>query len=550
MKPVAKVPATYQEQDTNQAGPVEKTVSDVNGPYARYVLLILMLVYVVNHMDRSIFTVLAEAIKADLVLKDAQIGFLGGTAFAVTYALFGVPLGRLADTSRRTGLISLAISFWSLMTVLSGTARGFLSLAACRLGVGMGESGTVPAAHSLLYDYFSDKVRTLAIAVFSCGAIIGGGLGLFLGGTLLTVWNETWPDPSLAPLGLKGWQATFMIVGGPGLILAFIISLLKEPVRGQADGLVSTHDDRSASFGSVKQEFFSMMPLLNLWALRQAGASRVSLYVNICAAIVLAGAATLLIKVTDDSVQWSVLAIGCYGIFSWSQSLKCRDQVCFGMVFSCRTLKLLYAGYAFCSFSATGIAFWMIPYYQRLYGLTAQEIGGVIGLGLGVSGLLGLLIGGLLGDKLRKSHQTGKLYLIVGGYTVSFVLTLGLLLTKNLYLSYACLFANTLVGTITIAPMMSTVNDLVIPRSRAVVTAITAVISIFSGGALGPYIAGALSDGFISPFVSEGEALRQALLILLMAKLVGVLIFVTVFKHLSADENSLKERARALGEDI
>ena len=119
--------------------------------YSRYVLFVLLLVYIVNFIDRNILSILAEDIKADLDLSDADLGFLYGTAFAVFYAVFGIPISRLADIWNRKKLISIGLCFWSLMTVMSGSARGFTSLAVFRIGVGIGESSASPAAFSMLY---------------------------------------------------------------------------------------------------------------------------------------------------------------------------------------------------------------------------------------------------------------------------------------------------------------------------------------------------------------------------------------------------------------
>src|SRR5664279_5504664 len=124
------------------------------GAYPRYVLFVLVLVYVFNFLDRQIVSILAERIKADLGVSDAQLGFLYGTVFAVFFAVFGIPLGRLADSWDRRRLIAWGAAFWSLMTVLSGLARGFGPLAFARLGVGAGEASAAPAAYSLLSDWF------------------------------------------------------------------------------------------------------------------------------------------------------------------------------------------------------------------------------------------------------------------------------------------------------------------------------------------------------------------------------------------------------------
>ena len=126
----------------------------VGGPYAHYVLFVLVIVYVFNFIDRSILSILSQEIQADLGVGDAEMGFLFGTVFAVFYAVFGIPLARFGDVWVRRSLISAGLMFWSLMTGLSGFARSFSLLAAFRVGVGIGEASASPAAFSMLADYY------------------------------------------------------------------------------------------------------------------------------------------------------------------------------------------------------------------------------------------------------------------------------------------------------------------------------------------------------------------------------------------------------------
>ena len=118
--------------------------------YAWYALVLFVIVYIFNFIDRQIVSILAESIKADLKLDDAQIGFLYGTAFAIFYALFGIPLGRLADSWYRGRLMAIGLALWSSMTALSGLAQSFGMLAAARVGVGIGEASASPAAYSMI----------------------------------------------------------------------------------------------------------------------------------------------------------------------------------------------------------------------------------------------------------------------------------------------------------------------------------------------------------------------------------------------------------------
>jgi sugar phosphate permease len=160
--------APHQELPiASQAAGKPKPAVQVGGAYANYLLGVLVLVYVINFLDRQIIAILAEDIKADLGVSDAEIGFLYGTAFAVFYAIFGIPLGRLADVWNRSSLIAIGLGFWSLMTAFSGFARNFGQLAAARIGVGVGEASASPAAFSMLSDSFPARRRATVLALYS-----------------------------------------------------------------------------------------------------------------------------------------------------------------------------------------------------------------------------------------------------------------------------------------------------------------------------------------------------------------------------------------------
>ena len=119
-------------------------------------------------------------------MTDAQVGNLIRHRFGrVLRALFGIPLGRLADVWARRSMISLGLAFWSVMTALSGTAKAFRALLGFRIGVGIGEASATPAALSMLSDYFSPKRRATVMAIYSSGVYIGGGIGVAIGGIVL-----------------------------------------------------------------------------------------------------------------------------------------------------------------------------------------------------------------------------------------------------------------------------------------------------------------------------------------------------------------------------
>jgi predicted MFS family arabinose efflux permease len=219
-------------------------VSDISPPLIsdnvkRYTLSVLVVVYTFNFIDRQILSILIEPIKADLDVTDFGMGLLSGTAFAIFYATLGMPLALIADRWNRRNLIGLCLAIWSGMTALSGLAMNFWQLAAARIGVGIGEAGCSPAAHSMLADLYPAKERATALGIYSLGIPIGIMFGLFAGGAIADSF---------------GWRAAFFIVGIPGLLLSLVVFLtVKEPPRGHADG--HNPDDSSEGHPSILQVF-------------------------------------------------------------------------------------------------------------------------------------------------------------------------------------------------------------------------------------------------------------------------------------------------------
>jgi MFS family permease len=189
--------------------------------YTRYVLGVLVVVYVFNFIDRQILAILAPAIKDELLLSDTQIGALSGVAFGIFYATLGIPIARLADRYSRVSIISICLSIWSLMTAFSGLATNFAQLLIARIGVGIGEAGGSPPSHSLLADYFAPGKRATALGIYALGVPIGILFGNLAGGWIGEIF---------------GWRQAFFLVGLPGIVLAIILKLtVKEPPRGYSE---------------------------------------------------------------------------------------------------------------------------------------------------------------------------------------------------------------------------------------------------------------------------------------------------------------------------
>ncbi len=188
----------------------------------RLVLWLLLIVYILNFIDRQIVNILAEPIARDLDLSDTQIGLMTGIAFALLYTLLGLPIARYSDrpTTNRITLISISLAVWSAMTALCGMAQNFVQLLMARIGVGVGEAGCTPAAHSLIADIVPKEKRASALAFYALGIPIGTLLGMLIGGQLAD---------------RLGWREAFMVVGLPGIGLAVILMLvLRDPRRGAA----------------------------------------------------------------------------------------------------------------------------------------------------------------------------------------------------------------------------------------------------------------------------------------------------------------------------
>ncbi len=515
------------------------------GWYAHYVLFVLVIVYVFNFIDRNILSILTQEIQADLGVTDAQMGFLYGTVFAVFYAVFGIPLARFADVWVRRSLISIGLLFWSLMTALSGFARSFGVLAACRIGVGIGEASASPAAYSMLSDYYSPRVRATVIAIYASGVYIGGGIGLFLGGFIMETWNDLHPVVADAPFKLKGWHVAFLAVGIPGILMAAWVRTLREPTRGISDGLVGAR--HPAPLKVLAVELAAILPLFNLIGLARDGAS---LSFNALGAALIGLVAAGLMVLTGDIAQWVAIGIGAYITFSWGQSLAVRDPATFALIF--RTRSMIYTMIAFptTAFVGYGVGYWTAPLLLRLHDVTATEVGLYVGLGAAFGGMFGVTLGGMAADWFKTRMPAGRL--IVGYVSViaTIPLVLWMIYTPDLSTVFILNFFLTMVASCVAGIPPSTAADLVMPRMRALAGAYYILVNTFLGLALGPYVMGKLSDHLQSRGMDDASALQLSIALCLTTLLISLVFLTLAWRHLSRDESTKIERARSYGECI
>ncbi len=467
-------------QDAQQAPVAHRTDG-----YAWYALGLLCFVYMINFIDRQILSILAEDIKADLQLTDAQLGFLYGTAFAIFYTLFGIPLGRLADSWYRGRLMALGLAVWSSMTALSGFAGSYLQLAAARIGVGVGEASASPAAFSMLADYFPKKRRALAMAIYSAGLYIGMGISLPLGGWVASTWEHRYAAGG-APLDLAGWQAAFLAVGIPGLLVALLVAALKEPLRGASDGRPSAIA-KPGAWRDFFSEFAALVPPITLWRVSRipGGLQR-----NLMTAAVIAAAVTGLVLLTGDLLQWCAYGVGIYSVMSWVQVLRTRDPATHELIWATPTVLLCILGFGALAFFIYAYSFWVTPYAIRTFAIAKDAAGLYLGIPGAIASALGVILGGRLSDWWKERDARGRLFvgMLSAALPVPFVLVM---FTSGSFSLYAQLSPVVyFLSSLWVGSAVAAYQDFVLPRMRGIVGATYILGSTMVGLALGPYVTG------------------------------------------------------------
>lgn len=198
---------------------------------AWYLLGILVIANVLSFVDRQILSLLVQPLKQDLAISDIQISLLQGFAFTILYSVLGLPLGRYADRHNRRNLIIVGVSIWSVMTMLCGFAQTYGQLFAARVGVGIGEATLAPAAFSMICDAFAPRRRGTALGIYSSAIYLGIGVSIALGGLVLALIHNA-AEVQLPLIGLvRSWQAAFICVGAPGLLVALLMFTVGEPKR-------------------------------------------------------------------------------------------------------------------------------------------------------------------------------------------------------------------------------------------------------------------------------------------------------------------------------
>lgn len=518
--------------------------------YSWYALGVLVLVYVLNFIDRQILSILANDIKADLGVDDAYLGFLYGTAFAVFYSLFGIPLGKLADSWKRTRLLAIGLTLWSTMTALSGFAKNATVLTVARIGVGVGEATASPSAYSLISDWFPTRLRATALAIYSSGLYIGGGVSIGIGALIVEKWNAAYPGGG--PLGLAGWQAAFLAVGIPGLILALWVMSLREPVRGAIDGLPTP--ENPAPFAGFFRELVEVIPPFTLIGAGMRGARALTLNLAglaffaaaaLCLSQLVPASANLITGYPDGSFkvsdQWLFLAVGYYAVFSWAMGLKARDLPTFRLTWGSPAFLCVILGYGSVAFMAYANSYWGAPYAERVLGATKYELGAFLGAPAALAGFLGVVLGGRMADWLLGRRPDGRIWVILFGLVTPVPVVYFAFTTESLSLFYVLSFASQMLTASALGAAAASSQALVLPRMRGVATATFFLATTLIGLGLGPFMAGYVS-------AINGDDLSAGVISTLVITPFGIVLLVGAIVLLPRAVREVRQRAEAAGE--
>ncbi|MBK6706992.1 MAG: MFS transporter [Sphingomonadales bacterium] len=513
--------------------------------YSWYVLGVLVVVYILNFIDRQIVSILVVDIQAHFGLDNAQIGFLGGAAFGVFYALFGIPLGRLADNWNRTRLLSIGLTLWSAMTVISGLAKNGAQLGLARMGVGIGEATASPSAYSLISDYFPKRQRATALAIYSSGLYLGGGVSLFIGASIKESWNLAYPAGG--PLGLVGWQAAFLAVGVPGLLVALWVLSLREPARGVMDDTPVAMSP--TPFRDFLHDLSTIVPPFTL--IGAARRSMSALALNLFAAGALGAFAWLMIGLTGNIPQWSAVAVGFYAVFSWATNLRARDPATFRLIWGTPAFLCTSLGYGLVALASYGLALWTAPYAEKVLKLPPQQLAFWLGALAALSGFLGVILGGRLADYLRTRNPAGRILVIMIGVLGPIIPIWIAFTTTSGVIFYAMNFLAGALGSSALGAAAATTQDLVLPRMRGTATAVFFLATTLIGLGFGPYMVGQIAD--LTGTMVDGKIvgdLRTGILSLIGVAPVAMALLVYAYRSVPHAEATLLARAREAGEPV
>ncbi len=488
------------------------------GLYAWYALALLTLINAVNFIDRNIIFALFEPIKDELKVSDAQLGWLG-SAYIIVFSVAAIPLGILSDLKSRRAVIASGVTLWAVFTGMAGLARHYWQLLFCRSMVGVGEAAYSPAAQSLLADYFPQRGRALALGIFWSGLAVGGVTGIWLGGELAHLY---------------GWRAAFLAVGLPGLLLALVASRLRDPTRA-----IRPFSLRDA-IRSLELTIWHLVVILwPLWAMSALGLAAAYLLdrsgwvgPDVEGAVLGAAVAGGVVATAVRGLR-TILAHRHDRIKPATLSTLDDFLEAAKVVLKTPTLIWVFLGGALISFAMNGLVGWSPSYIQRELGLPPQVAGRTIGVWGLAAGLLGVVLGGKLGDKLAERWKSGRVVAGCAGFLVGGPLCIWLLSVRDLESFIPLFFITLFLFTWYHGPVSATIFDVVPASVGASVMGAYVFFTHMAGDAIAYPLIGAFSDRF---------GIRTAMLLLPVVGMVGGVVFLMAARTVARD----LERVRRL----
>ncbi len=523
---------------------------------AGYALALVALTNTMSLLDRNILAILSPRIKHDIGIGDAEMGLLYGTVFALFYALFSLPLGRLADGWVRTRLLGITLAFWSVATGLAAAAHGFALLALSRLGVGIGEGAAQPAGFSLVMDHYAKPRRGFAMGVIAAAIALGLGGSLVLGGVAADWWDHR-NGGGAAPLGLKGWQFAFLVAALPGFVLAALLYQMPEPQRGRLDRITSPPDPHP--FQASLALLGAVTPGANWLALAVRGAGARYWTLNLMATILIVAAAVVLTRITSalsprpplhfgfaavspHALQWAVVGFGALVVVNLLQRLRLADRPTFVCVTRSPALLLCLGVAALQMMINYGTMGFTPSFLMKHYGLSPAATGLQFGLLAAALGIVGPMIAGPLSDRINARFPgAGRVYVTLVSLGVSPLIALWVYHAPDPGSFYARFVPYSLVLTAWYPPLYAIMFEQVLPRMRGITASLYLIVYTLFGIGIGPFVVGMIAD-------ANGGNLATAILSINWVAPAIVVMLIALALRVKRDEAGLLERARHGGE--
>jgi MFS transporter, Spinster family, sphingosine-1-phosphate transporter len=523
---------------------------------AGYALALVALTNTMSLLDRNILAILAPRIKHDIGIGDAEMGLLYGTVFALFYALFSLPLGRLADGWMRTRLLGITLAFWSVATALAAAAHGFALLALSRLGVGVGEGAAQPAGFSLVMDHYPKPRRGFAMGVIAAAIALGLGGSLVLGGVAADWWDHR-NAGGAAPLGLKGWQFAFLVAALPGFVLAALLYRMPEPQRGRLDGISSPPDPHP--FQASLALLGAVTPGANCLALAARRAGTRYWTVSLLATILIVAAAVVLTQITSalsprpplhfgslavspHALQWAVVGFGALVVVNLLQRLRLADRPTFEVITRSPALLLCLGIAALQMMINYGTMGFTPSFLMKHYGLSPAATGLQFGLLAAALGIVGPMIAGPVSDRINARFPgAGRVYVTLFALGVSPLIALWVYQAPDPGSFYARFVPYSLVLTAWYPPLYAIMFEQVLPRMRGITASLYLIVYTLFGIGIGPFVVGMIAD-------ANGGNLATAILSINWVAPAIVVMLIALALRVKRDEAGLLERALRGGE--